>query len=135
MPLAHPPTDSSVPPCPTAPADALAALRQKIDQFSEVRNWGRYHTPKNLSMALSVEASELLEHFQWQDGHERFADLPAAQQQAVAHEVADVFIYLLRFCSVTGIDPVAAAEEKIVLNALKYPVDGGQGHAGKDTDG
>lgn len=105
----------------TTSVDHFAALRLEIDHFSEVRDWEQFHTPKNLSMALSVEASELMEIFQWQDGNEDFALLADSKKEAVAHEVADVFIYLMRFCSVTGIDPLKAAEEKLKLNDAKYP--------------
>ena len=106
---------------PITSSDQLAALRLEIDRFSEVRDWGQFHTPKNLSMALSVEASELMELFQWQVGNEDFARLADSKKEAIAHEVADVFIYLMRFCSVTGIDPLKAAEEKLKLNDAKYP--------------
>lgn len=116
------------------PADKLVALRRQIDQFSEVRDWGKYHTPKNLTMALSVEASELMEIFQWQDGAEGFASLSDTKKEAVAHEVADVFIYLLRFCSVTGIDPLQAAEAKLKLNDAKYPASVVKGKSEKYSD-
>lgn len=106
---------------PITSSDQLAALRLEIERFSEVRDWGQFHTPKNLSMALSVEASELMELFQWQVGNEDFALLADSKKEAVAHEVADVFIYLMRFCSVTGIDPIKASEEKLKLNDAKYP--------------
>lgn len=115
-------------------ADQLADLRKKIDEFSEVRDWGKFHTPKNLSMALSVEVAELVEHFQWQDSLEGFADLPEKKKEAVAHEVADVFIYLMRFCSVTGIDPLKAAEEKLKVNDAKYPASVVKGKSEKYTD-
>lgn len=116
------------------PADKLTALRHQIDQFSEVRDWGKYHTPKNLTMALSVEASELMEIFQWQDGAEGFAALSDAKKEAVAHEVADVFIYLMRFCSVTGIDPLQATEAKLKLNDAKYPASVVKGKSEKYSD-
>ena len=103
--------------------DCLDDLRQQIDAFSTARDWEQFHTPKNLTMALSAEVGELLEHFQWLDGTESFQSLPETKQVAIAHEVADVFVYLLRFCSVTGIDPIRAAREKLQLNAEKYPVD------------
>ena len=118
----------------TSPTDRLAALCQKIDQFSEVRDWGQYHTPKNLSMAMSVEVSELMEIFQWQRESEGYNELPEHKKQAVAHEVADVFIYLMRFCSVTGIDPLAAAEEKLKLNDAKYPASVVKGKSDKYSD-
>ena len=114
--------------------DQLAALRERIDQFSEVRDWGKYHTPKNLSMAMSIEASELMEIFQWQDGSEGYAALSDSKKEAVAHEVADVFIYLMRFCSVTGIDPLSAAEEKLKLNDTKYPANVVRGKSDKYSD-
>jgi NTP pyrophosphatase (non-canonical NTP hydrolase) len=81
-----------------------------------------------------VEAAELLEHFQWQRGDEQFAELPEAKRLAVAHEVADVLMYLLRFCSVTGIDVIKAADEKLALNAEKYPVDKALGSSAKYTE-
>ena len=115
-------------------ADQLADLRKKIDEFSEARDWGKFHTPKNLSMALSVEVAELMEHFQWQDGTEAFADLPEQRKEAVTHEVADVFIYLMRLCSVTGIDPLKAAEDKLKLNDAKYPASLVKGKSNKFTD-
>lgn len=117
-----------------SPIDQLTALRQKIDQFSEARDWGQYHTPKNLSMAMSVEVSELMEIFQWQDGTEGYAALSAQKKEAVAHEIADVFIYLMRFCSVTGIDPLAATEAKLQLNDSKYPVNVVKGKSDKYSD-
>lgn len=118
----------------TTPIDQLAALRLEIDRFSEVRDWGQFHTPKNLSMAMSVEASELMEIFQWQVGNEDFASLSESKKEAVAHEVADVFIYLMRFCSVTGIDPLKAAQEKLSLNDAKYPAGVVKGKSDKYSD-
>ena len=119
---------------PITSSDQLAELRLEIDRFSEVRDWGQFHTPKNLSMALSVEASELMELFQWQVGNEDFSTLPESKKEAVAHEVADVFIYLMRFCSVTGIDPLKAAEEKLKLNDAKYPADVVKGKSDKYSE-
>lgn len=115
-------------------SNALDDLRAKVDRFSEERDWGQFHTPKNLAIALSVEAAELLEHFQWQRGEEPFKELGEDKRIAVAHEVADVLVYLLRFCSVTGIDPIKAAEEKLVLNAQKYPVEKVRGQSAKYTE-
>lgn len=119
---------------PITSSDQLAELRLEIDRFSEVRDWGQFHTPKNLSMALSVEASELMELFQWQVGNEDFSRLSESKKEAVAHEVADVFIYLMRFCSVTGIDPLKAAEEKLKLNDAKYPADVVKGRSDKYSE-
>jgi NTP pyrophosphatase (non-canonical NTP hydrolase) len=117
-----------------SPSCSLAELRQRIDQFSADRDWGKFHTPKNLSMALAIEASELMEVFQWREGDEDFAAIPEEKKAAIAQEVADVFIYLMRFCSVTGIDPLAAAEEKLKVNEAKYPAELVRGKSDKYSD-
>lgn len=114
--------------------DQFTALRQDIDRFSEARDWGKFHTPKNLSMALSVEVAELMEIFQWQDGAEGYAVLTEQKKEAVQQEVADVFIYLMRFCSVTGINPLKAAEAKLKLNDAKYPASVVRGRSEKYSD-
>lgn len=77
--------------------DQLASLKEEIDEFSNERDWDKFHTPKNLTMALTVEAAELMEIFQWLDGHREIADLSEKKRQAVEHEVADIIIYLLVF--------------------------------------
>ncbi|NLR74351.1 nucleotide pyrophosphohydrolase [Leeia aquatica] len=107
----------------------LQQLISDLERFATERDWQPFHTPKNLAMALSVEAAELVEIFQWEDGQRPFADYDLAQQTATRHEVADILLYLLRFCSVTGIDPLAAAVEKMRLNAEKYPVETAKGRA------
>ena len=102
------------------PATDLAALRDTLREFCKARDWHRYHTPKNLVMALSVEAAELVEHFQWATPDESLALSPQTRD-AVADEIADVLIYLVELADVLGIDPIAAARAKIVKNAIKYP--------------
>jgi NTP pyrophosphatase (non-canonical NTP hydrolase) len=94
----------------------LTTLRDALRDFCAARDWHRYHTPKNLVMALSVEAAELVEHFQWATPEESLALAPEKRA-----EVADVLIYLTELADVLGIDPIAAAREKIVKNAVKYP--------------
>ena len=98
----------------------LATLRDALRSFCAARDWHRYHTPKNLVMALSVEAAELVEHFQWATAEESLS-LPPEKRAEVADEIADVLIYLTELADVLGIDPIAAAREKIAKNALKYP--------------
>ena len=102
------------------PDNGLTALRDELRAFCAARDWHRYHTPKNLVMALSVEAAELVEHFQWATPEESVA-ADAGKRAAVADEIADVLIYLVELADVMGIDPLAAARAKIVKNALKYP--------------
>ena len=102
------------------PITDLTTLRDALRAFCAARDWHRFHTPKNLVMALSVEAAELVEQFQWATAEESLA-LDAEKRAAVADEIADVLIYLTELADVLGIDPIAAAREKIVKNAIKYP--------------
>lgn len=113
-------------------ADSLIELRQKIDAFVNERDWAQFHSPKNLAMAMIVEAAELVEHFQWDTIQESY-DLSAEKRQEVAHELADTFVYLIRLAEVTGIDLIEAANQKIALNAIKYPVDKAKGSNAKYT--
>ncbi len=101
--------------------DSLAQLRVHLRQFAAERDWAQFHNPKNLAASVAIEAAEILEHFQWLTP-EQSAALPQAQRAAVAHEIADVLLYLVRLADILGIDPVEAAYEKIVINARKYPV-------------
>ncbi|MFF5425608.1 MULTISPECIES: nucleotide pyrophosphohydrolase [unclassified Streptomyces] len=103
--------------------DDVAGLQRRLAEFAAARQWQPYHTPKNLAAALSVEAAELLEIFQWltPDQAERVMEDPATAHR-VADEVADVLAYLLQFCAVLGIDPLAALAAKIDRNELRFPV-------------
>jgi len=102
------------------PITDLTSLRDALRAFCAARDWHRYHTPKNLVMALSVEAAELVEHFQWATPEESLGLAPEKRAE-VADEIADVLIYLTELADVLGIDPIAAARAKIVKNAVKYP--------------
>jgi dCTP diphosphatase len=106
-------------------------IQDKISQFAKDREWEKYHTPKNLVMALSVESSELLEIFQWLTDEEAKNIMQTEKATQVRHEVADTAVYLLRLCDLLGIDISAAIEEKIKLNALKYPVEKSRGNSKK----
>lgn len=108
--------------------DSLDTLRLRIREFALARAWERYHTPKNLVMALSVEASELLEPFQWLTA-EQSHQLSAEQHEAVRQEIADVLIYLTRLADILEIDLLEAAADKLAINARKYPVDQAYGNA------
>ncbi len=100
-----------------------AALQRRLAEFAKARDWGRYHTPKNLAAALSVEASELVEIFQWltPEESERVMRDPDSAHR-VTDEVADVLAYLLQFCEVLGIDALAALAAKIDRNEERFPV-------------
>ncbi|MFE7126477.1 nucleotide pyrophosphohydrolase [Streptomyces sp. NPDC057617] len=100
----------------------VAGLQRALAAFAAARDWEPYHTPKNLAAALSVEASELLEIFQWLTPEQsaRVMEDPGSAHR-VADEVADVLAYLLQFCEVLGIDPLAALAAKMERNEVRYP--------------
>lgn len=100
--------------------DSVEGLRDAMRAFAVERDWERFHLPKNLAMALIVEAAELVEHFQWLTPEES-ARLAPQKLDEVGDEIADVLLYLVRLADVLGIDPVAAARAKMIKNARKYP--------------
>ncbi|MES4887355.1 nucleotide pyrophosphohydrolase [Streptomyces sp. NPDC096012] len=112
----------------TEPLD-LARLQRRLAEFAAARDWQPYHTPKNLVAALSVEASELVEIFQWLTPEEssRVMEDPERAHR-VTDEVADVLAYLLQFCDVLGVDPLAALDAKIDRNELRFPRPGPEEH-------
>ncbi len=111
----------------------LEKLRDQMREFARARDWDQFHSPKNLAMALSVEAAELLENFQWLT-EEQSRRLEPQAQAAVRSEIADVLLYLIRLGDQLGIDPVAAAQRKLVENAQKYPVEKSRGNRKKYTE-
>jgi len=111
-------------------SDSLDHLRRRIAEFAAEREWNQFHNPKNLAMAVTVEAGELLEHFQWLT-FEQAESLPRAARDEVALECADVLLYLLRLCDRLDLDLGAAAERKLALNAEKYPVEKSRGRSTK----
>ena len=108
----------------------LDSLRDALRRFAAARDWQQFHTPKNLAMALAVEAAELLECFQWLTPDES-ARLKVRDRRAVEDEVADVLLYLLRLCDMLDIDPLQAARRKMTVNARKYPATRVRGSARK----
>jgi NTP pyrophosphatase (non-canonical NTP hydrolase) len=103
----------------------LSGLQARLARFAADRDWQQYHTPKNLAAALSVEASELLEVFQWltpEQSARVMADPDTAHR--VTDEVADVLAYLLQLCEVLGVDPLAALDAKIDRNERRFPAPG-----------
>ncbi|MDH5571590.1 MAG: nucleotide pyrophosphohydrolase [Gammaproteobacteria bacterium] len=111
----------------------LTELQKKLKAFAQERDWEQFHSPKNLVMALSVEASELLEHFQWLT-EQQSSTLDTDKKQEVAYEMADIFIYLLRLASELDVDLEKSVYEKIKINAEKYPVHKVKGSAKKYTE-
>lgn len=101
----------------------IKALQQRLREFAAARDWQPYHSPKNLAMALMVEAAELTEIFQWMTPEQSQAarDDPALKEP-IADEVADVLLYLLQLADHAGVDLDAAVENKLRKNAIKHPV-------------
>ena len=113
--------------------DPIAELQAKLRDFAAERDWEQFHSPRNLAAALSVEAAELLEHFQWL-GDQESRTLAAEKRRQVAEEVADVLLYLLQLADKLDIDPIETARNKLQANAVKYPVDRARGSSKKYSE-
>lgn len=108
----------------------LESVLSELAEFVDERDWEQFHSPKNLASALSVEAAELLEHFQWLTQAES-RDLPPAKRESIAEEVADVQVYLLLLAEKLNIDVFESVKEKIEKNRRKYPANEVRGSAEK----
>ncbi|MFZ3494020.1 nucleotide pyrophosphohydrolase [Streptomyces sp. 5.8] len=108
--------------------ERIDQLQRRLAEFAAARGWEPFHTPKNLAVALSVEASELVEIFQWLTPEQsaKVMEEPDTAHR-VADEVADVLAYLLQFCEVLGVDVLDALAAKIERNELRFPVPGASG--------
>lgn len=115
------------------PNDSLADLTAQIRAFADARDWQQFHSPKNLAAAMTVEAGEVLEHFQWLT-EAQSESLDAQKRSEVELELADVLIYLVRLADRLDVDLTAAAARKIAINAEKYPIDQAKGSNKKYTE-
>lgn len=113
--------------------DSLDQLNARLLAFARERDWEQFHSPKNLAMALAGEAGELLEHFQWLT-EQQSAELSAEKKRQVAHELADILNYLVRLAERLDIDLLAAADEKIAINAARYPAGKVRGDARRASE-
>jgi dCTP diphosphatase len=113
--------------------EQLSTLRDAIREFVTERDWDQFHSPKNLSSALCVEAAELLEHFQWLFTGSK-EELGSEKITQVKHEMADVFVYLIRLADKLDVDLFDAVVEKMVINREKYPADKVRGDSRKYSD-
>jgi NTP pyrophosphatase (non-canonical NTP hydrolase) len=118
-------------------AATVAQLRELVDQFVEERDWRQFHTPKNLAMALAIEAAELMEHFQWLDPAEsRAVARDPVKRAAAGEELADVVCYALALAAELQLDISEALRAKMLKNAEKYPAEQYRGRWGAgDTRG
>jgi NTP pyrophosphatase (non-canonical NTP hydrolase) len=108
----------------------MKELAQKLREFAKERDWDQFHSPKNLTMALSVEVCEIIEHFQWLTEEESY-QLNPNKLEKIKEEIGDVIIYLVMLADKLGIDPVQAAKEKIEKNKKNYPANIARGSAKK----
>lgn len=113
-------------------SETINQLTLQLRDYAEQREWQQFHSPKNLAMALSVEASELVEIFQWLTEEQSYS-LTDEQRQQAEHEMADIFLYLLRMADRVDIDLVDAANKKILINEERYPAEKVRGSAKKYT--
>ena len=111
----------------------METLIKKLRIFAGERDWEKFHSPKNLSMALGVEVSEVMEHFQWLT-EEESRNLTPEKKALLEGEIGDVMIYLVRLADTLGIDPLDAALKKAALNEKRYPVNKSYGKARKYSD-
>jgi NTP pyrophosphatase (non-canonical NTP hydrolase) len=110
----------------------IETIERRLRCFSKDRDWDQFHSPKNLSMALSVEASEIVEHFQWLTD-EQSRNLSNEKLKEVESELADTFIYLIRLADKLDVDLLKVAMDKMTINEKKYPVSKAKGNATKYT--
>lgn len=104
------------------PNSSIRDMQAQVAEFVADRHWQRYHTPKNLAMALAVEAAELMEHFQWLSPEESVVVREdEARKEAVGEEICDVLAYALSLAEALRLDLAAAFEKKMRKNAIKYP--------------
>ena len=112
----------------------IEELKNKVQEFVRERDWERFHSPKNLSMSLAIEAAELMESFQWLTTEEsKIFHLDQSRKRKIREEVADIALYLLDLCNILKIDLSEAVVEKLLVNSRKYPVDLAKGRADKWT--
>lgn len=111
----------------------MKPLIEKIREFAKLRDWEKFHTPKNLAMALSREVSEIVEIFQWLTQEEGW-NLSGDKLQGLTEEIGDVMIYLTSLADKFGIDVIEAAEKKMIINDKKYPVELVKGKSKKYTE-
>ena len=100
----------------------LSQLKHTIDTFMKQREWGKYHTPKNLSMDIAVEAAELMEHFLWVESKDSLAAFEKSREE-ISDEIADIAIVFLELCNVAHIDLASAIEKKLAKVAIRYPIE------------
>ena len=127
------PNSALNPSIPTKLIMNIKKIQKQLSDFADERDWNQFHNPKNLSMALSVEASELVEIFQWLTPEQAEAIMSTDEGEHVKEEIADVMIYLIRLADKLNVDLEDAVADKIIKNGEKYPIDTSKGSTTKRT--
>lgn len=112
----------------------IKELQHKVARFMDEREWGPFHSPKNVSMAIATEAAELMEIFRWMSEEQSWQALHGEYRKDIEYEIADVAIAVLNFCNRADIDLSKAIDEKLTLAAKKYPVEKAKGNIRKYTE-
>ncbi|MGC6456295.1 MAG: nucleotide pyrophosphohydrolase [Coraliomargaritaceae bacterium] len=113
----------------------LQEIKDRVLAFARERDWEQFHSPKNLSMAISAEAAELMEHFLWQSPEQSRTDMEVEKlRKKVEEELADIFIFAIEFANISGMDIAEIIEAKMRRNADKYPVEKAKGRSDKYTE-
>ena len=114
--------------------DTLQDMNERLDAFVKERDWNQFHSIKNLVASIGIEAAELCEVVQWENPTTAEAKANPVLMEKLAHEVADVMLYCVRLCSLTGLDPIAIMDQKFEINSKKYPADLVRGSSAKYTE-
>ena len=113
----------------------IEELKKRILAFAQERDWEQFHSPKNLSMAISAEAAELMEHFLWQNAESSRKEVfEEPFREKITEELADILIFAIEFANIAEIDLTSSITEKMKKNALKYPVEKARGKCAKYTE-
>ena len=113
--------------------DRVQDLLEKIKKFRDARDWKQFHNHKDMALSIVLEASELLEHFQWKNENE-IDEVAIKKREELEEEIGDIILYLVELSDNLGIDPIEAANKKIRKNEIKYPVNKSKGSAKKYTE-
>ncbi|GAA4422126.1 nucleotide pyrophosphohydrolase [Bremerella cremea] len=114
------------------PSTPVGQLRDMVSHFVAERDWRQFHAPKNISMALAIEAAELMEHFQWITVEASRAEMEPEKRAAIGEEIADVMCYAMALCNEMNFDVATLMREKMKKNVMKYPADEFRGRYGKE---
>ena len=114
--------------------DSLFVTLEAINKFTSERNWGQFHTVKNLVASISIEAAELSETVQWTNPTDSEVLEDQTLVQSISHELADVMVYCLNLCSKLELDPIQIIHEKMKHNAEKYPIEKSYGKSNKYSE-